>query len=87
MSTYKMLAGKPSSTMYMAEDKLQQALKEKWWFYIDDKDEVWPNLNMIEKRLPRIEFVHDRFQSVNKKPNEAQIETNCSEKHRNSVLV
>ena len=28
-----------SSTLYIAEDKLPQVLKEKWWFYVDDKDE------------------------------------------------
>ena len=27
-----------SSTLYMAVDKLPQVLKEKWWFYVDDKD-------------------------------------------------
>ena len=28
-----------SSTQYMAVEKLPQVLKEKWWFYVDDKDE------------------------------------------------
>ena len=27
------------STLYMAVDKLPQGLKEKWWFYVDDKEE------------------------------------------------
>ena len=27
-----------SSTLYMAVVKLPQVLKEKWWFYVDDKD-------------------------------------------------
>ena len=37
-----------SSTLYMAVDKLPQVLKEKWWFYVDDKDEDWPDLIMFE---------------------------------------
>ena len=38
-----------SSTLYMAVDKLPQFLKEKWWFYVDDKDEDWPDLIRFEK--------------------------------------
>ena len=33
-----------SSTMYMALDKSPQVLKEKWWFYVDDKEEDWPGM-------------------------------------------
>ena len=40
-----------SATLYMAVDKLPQVLKEKWWFYVDDKDEDWPDLIMFEKWL------------------------------------
>ena len=50
-----------SSTLYMAVDKLPQALKEKWWFYIDDKDEDWSGLILFEKWLSRIAFVHKGF--------------------------
>ena len=50
-----------SSTLYMAVDKLPQVLKEKWWFYVDDKDENWPDLIMFEKWLSRIAFVHEGF--------------------------
>ena len=50
-----------SSTLYMAVDKLSQVLKEKWWFYADDKDEDWPDLIMFEKWLSRMEFVHEGF--------------------------
>ena len=28
-----------SSTLYMAAYKLKQILNEKWWFYVDEKDE------------------------------------------------
>ena len=49
------------STLYMAVDKLPQVLKEKWWFYVDDKDEDWPDLIMFEKWLSRIAFVHEGF--------------------------
>ena len=45
----------------MAIDKLAQVLKEKWWFYVDDKDEDWPDLIMFEKWLSRIASVHDGF--------------------------
>ena len=38
-----------SSTLYMAVDKLPQVLKEKCWFYVDDKDEDWPDLIVFEK--------------------------------------
>ena len=50
-----------SSTSYMAVDKLSQVLKEKWWFYVDDKDEDWPDLIMSENWLSRIAFVHEGF--------------------------
>ena len=50
-----------SSTLYMAVDKLTQVLKEKWWFYVDDKDEDWPDLIMFEKWLSRMAFVHEGF--------------------------
>ena len=50
-----------SSTLYMAVDKLPQVLKEKWWFYVDDKDEDWPDLIMFEKWLSRLAFVHEGF--------------------------
>ena len=50
-----------SSTLYMAVDKLPQVLKEKWWFYVDDKDEDWPDLIMFEKWLSRMACVHEGF--------------------------
>ena len=53
-----------SSTLYMAVDKLPQVLEEKWWFYVDDKDEDWPDLIMFEKGLSRITFVHEGFSSI-----------------------
>ena len=49
-----------SSTLYMAVDKLPQVLKEKWRFYVDDKDEDWSDL-MFEKWLSRMAFVHEGF--------------------------
>ena len=80
-----------SSTLYMAVDKLPQVLKEKWWFYIDDKDEDWPDLILFEKWLSRIAFVHEGFsffkESEEKKTEEAQIETNGSRNHRTSAQV
>ena len=50
----------PSSTHY-GSGKLPQVLKEKWWFYVDDKDEDWPDLIKFEKWLSRIAFVHEMF--------------------------
>ena len=50
-----------SSTLYMAVDKVPQVLKEKWWFYFDDKDEDRPDLIMFEKWLSRIAFVLEGF--------------------------
>ena len=59
---YKHIADlQSSSTLYMAVDKLPQVLKEKWWFYVDDKDEDWPDLIMFEKWLSKIAFVHEGF--------------------------
>ena len=45
----------------MAVGKLPQFLKEKWWFYVDNKDKDWPDLVLFEKWLSRIAFVHEGF--------------------------
>ena len=50
-----------SSKLYMAVDKLPQVLKAKWWFYVDDKDEDWPDLIKFGKWLSRMAFVHEGF--------------------------
>ena len=50
-----------SSTLHMALDKLPQVLEEKWWIYVDDKDEDWPDLIMSEKCLSRMAFAHEGF--------------------------
>ena len=50
-----------SSTLYMAVDELPQILKENWWFYVDDKDEIRPDLIMLGKWLSRKAFVHEGF--------------------------
>ena len=42
-------------------NKPPHVLKEKWWFYVDDKDEDWPDLILFEKWLSRIAFVHEGF--------------------------
>ena len=50
LKEYKQIDDLQSSlTLYMAVDKLPEVLKEKWWFYVDNKDEVWPDLIMFEK--------------------------------------
>ena len=80
-----------SSTLYMAVDKLPQVLKEKWWFYVDDKDEDWPDLIMFEKWLSRMAFVHEGFSAfkgnAKKKTDATKIEKNNSRRHRTSVQV
>ena len=65
-----------SSTLYMAVDKLPQVLKEKWWFYVDDKDEDWPDLIMFEKWLSRIAFVHKGFLAFKGERKEERRNTN-----------
>ena len=65
-----------SSTLYMAVDKLPQVLKEKWWFYVDDKDDDWPDLIMFEKWLSRMAFVHEGFSSFKGEQKEDRHNTN-----------
>ena len=45
----------------MALEELPQFLREKWWLYVDDKDEDWPDIIMFEKWLSGIAFVHEGF--------------------------
>ena len=62
LKEYKQIADlQSSSTLYVAVDKLPQVLKEKWWFYVDDEDEDWPDLIMFEEWLSSIKFVHEGF--------------------------
>merc|ERR1711894_543757 len=64
LKEYKQLGDlKSSSTLRMAVEKLPPILKEKWWFYVDDKDKDWPDLIMFEKWLGRMAFVHEGFSS------------------------
>ena len=80
-----------SSTLYMAVDKLPQVLKEKWWFYVDDKDEDWPDLIMFENWLSRMEFVHEGFSAFKgERKDEDRRSTNRDKRfsiHRTSVRV
>ena len=76
-----------SSTLSMIVDKIPQVIKEKWWFYIDDKDEDWPDLIMFEKWLSRTAFLHEGFSaSKGERREEDQRGTN-REKRFSSVLV
>ena len=45
----------------MAVNKLPQVLKEKWWFFVDDKDEDWPDKIIFEKWLSTRAFVQKVF--------------------------
>ena len=58
LKEYKQIGDLQSSlTLYMPVDKLPQLLKEKWWFYVDDKNEDWPDL----KWLSAIAFAQEGF--------------------------
>ena len=59
-----------SSTLYVAVDKLPQVLKEKWWFYVDDKEKDWPDLIMSEEWLSRIAFAQEGFSAFNRERRE-----------------
>ena len=49
-------------TLYLAVDKLSQVPKEKFWFYVDSKDEDSPDLLMFEKKtLSSTTFVYKGF--------------------------
>ena len=62
LKKYKQIGDLQSiSTLYMIVDKIPQVIKEKWWFYVDDKDEDWPDLIMFEKWLSRTVFLHEGF--------------------------
>ena len=53
LKVYKQIGDlQSSSTLYMAVDKLPQVLKEKWWFYVDHKDEDWPDRIMFKNGYP-----------------------------------
>ena len=80
-----------SSTLYMALDKLHKFLKEKWWFYVVDKDEKSPDLILIGKWLSSKAFVREGFSAFRgERREEDQRSTNrdnCCRKHRTSVLA
>ena len=76
-----------SSTLYMIVDKIPQFIKENWWFYIDDKDEDWPDLILFEKWLSGTEFLHEEFSAFKgERRGEDQRGTN-RDKRFSSVLV
>ena len=76
--------------MYVAVVKLQQVFKRKMWFYVDDKDEDWPDLIMSEKWLSREIFANEMFSAFEgermKNNAEAQLETNDFQYHQKSML-
>ena len=65
-----------SSTIYMAVDKLPQDLEEKWWFYVNDKDEDCLDLIMFEKWLSKMAFVHERLSAFKGEQREDRRSTN-----------
>ena len=75
----------------MAVDKLPQVLNEKWWFYVDDKDEDWPDLIMFENGYHERHSCMKGFQlsreSARTKSEETRTETNGFQRHRTSVRV
>ena len=67
----------------MAVDKLPQVLKEKWWFYVDDKDADRLDLNMYEKWLSRMAFVSEKVFSIQQI---AQRRITIKHKQRQTIL-
>ena len=62
LKEYKQIGDLQSpSRLYNAVDNLPKVLKEKWWFYVDNKDKDWPDLIMFEKWLSRMAFMHEGF--------------------------
>ena len=52
LNEYKQIDGlQSSSALYMTADRLPLILKEKWWFYVDDKNEDWPDRIMFKKSI------------------------------------
>ena len=37
-----------SATLKIAIEMLLPNLKEKWWFYVDETDEDWPDFRLLE---------------------------------------
>ena len=53
-----------SSTLQVAIEKLPPNLKEKWFFFVDECQEDRPDLNLLEKWLARMVFVHEGMPST-----------------------
>ena len=53
-----------SSTLQVAIEKLPPNLKEKWFFSVDQCQEDRPDLNLLEKWLTRMAFVHEGIAST-----------------------
>ena len=53
-----------SSTLQVANEKLPPNLTEKWLFFVDECQENRPDLNLLEKRLARMVFVHEGIPST-----------------------
>ena len=71
---------------YMIVDKILQVIKEKWWFYVDDKDEDWPDLIMFEKWLSRTAFLHEGFSAFKGERREYDQRGTNRDKRFSSVL-
>ena len=80
-----------SSTWYMTVDKLPQVLKEKRWFYVDDKYEDRPDLFLFENGYHEWHSCVKGFQrlkgNAKRKTDATQIEKIDSRRHRTSVQV
>ena len=87
LKKYKQIGNiQSSSTLYMAVDKLPQVLKEKSWFYVDDKDEDWPDLVMFEKWLSRIAILHEGFSALKGEWGEEDQRVTNRDKHISKTL-
>ena len=53
-----------SSTLQVALEKLPQNLKEKWFFFDDERQEERPDLTLLDKSLAQMAFLHEGMQST-----------------------
>ena len=69
-----------TSTLYLAVVKLHQVLSKKCWFYVDEKEEEWPDVIMFANRQSWscMKGLQLSSESEEKQTKKAQIETNGS---------
>ena len=69
-----------SSTHWAEVDNLPDVLKEKCWFYVEDKDEDWPDLIILDKWISKMSFLHGGFSVFKKEQKEGDRRSRNREK-------